>query len=90
MITESKKDFLATTNELSHERYVDCVNEQGKKKYTPEEENARLRKAVKLLIDIITINHPNVLYTDEYKELVEYYNDFEAIKQANKERLKIN
>lgn len=90
MKIEKRKDFLAIKNGYQHERYVDCVNEQGKKKYTPEEENARLRKAVKLLIDIIVINHPNVLYTEEYKEIVEYYNDFEAIKQSNKERLKIN
>ena len=90
MVSEKKKDFLAIINGLERERYVDCVNEQGKQKYTAEEENARLRNAVKLLIDLITINHPNVLYTNEYKELMEYYNDFEEIKQATKDRLNIN
>ena len=90
MVSEKMKDFLAIENGYQHERYVDTVNEEGKKKYTAEEENARLRKAVKLLIDLVAINHPNVLYTDEYKELVEYYNDFEAIKKATKDRLNIN
>lgn len=89
MITENKKDFLAITNNLSNERYVDCVNEDGREKYTIEEECARLRKVVKLLTDLMVINHPDILEAPEYKELIEYYNDFEDIKTNNKRRLGI-
>lgn len=90
MITDEKKDFLSVENDLAYERYIDSVNENGKKKYTPEEENARLRKAVKLLASLMVINHPEILYTSEYKELIEYYEDFEGIKAEAKSRLNIN
>ena len=90
MITDEKKDFLSVENDLAHERYIDSVNENGEKKYTPEEENARLRKAVKLLASLMVINHPEILYTSEYKELIEYYEDFEGIKAEAKSRLNIN
>ena len=90
MITDEKKDFLSIENDLAHERYIDSVNENGEKKYTPEEENARLRKAVKLLASLMVINHPEILYTSEYKELIEYYEDFEGIKAEAKSRLNIN
>lgn len=89
MITERMKDFLAIANDLSNERYVDCVNEAGREKYSTEEECARLRKVVKLLADLMVINHPDIIDASEYKELIEYYNDFENIKANTKNRLGI-
>ena len=87
MITNDKKDFLSIANDLTHERYTDCVNEEGRTLYTPEEENARLRKAVNMLISIVSVSHPEIFYMPEYKELIEYYNDFEEIKRKIKERI---
>lgn len=84
------EDFAAIVNGLAPQRYIDIVNKNGKKKYTPEEENARLRKAVKLLTDLMAINHPEIVNTPEYRELIEYYNDFEGIKAEAKKRLNIN
>ena len=90
MISDNKKDFLSVNNGLAPKRYIDSVNERGKQKYTPEEENARLRKAVKLLADLMAINHPEIGNMPEYQELIEYYNDFESIKAEAKARLNIN
>ena len=90
MITDEKKDFLSVENDLAPKRYIDSVNENGKKKYTAEEENARLRKAVKLLANFVALNHPEIVYMPEYKELIEYYDDYEQIKAEAKARLNIN
>lgn len=89
MVTENKKDFLATSNELSHERYVDCVNEEGKDKYPFEEENAILRKMLAEWVFEQLRLFPDLQHVAPYKEFLEYYNYFENAKKQNKRRLGI-
>lgn len=84
------EDFLAIENGLQKEQYIDSVNEQGREKYTPEEENARLRKVVYALVNLMAISHPEILTLPEYKELLEYYYDYEGIKAQVKARLNMN
>lgn len=90
MANIDREIFLSQANDLTKKHYTDMVNAQGKKKYTAEEENARLRKAVKLLANFVALNHPEIVYMPEYKELIEYYNDYEQIKAEAKARLNIN
>lgn len=86
-MSENKYDFLANLNGFTQERYIDEVNRLGGEKFTPEEENGRLRKAVYCLATIVAVNHPEILNLPIMKELIEYYEHYEEVKRIIKQRM---
>ena len=88
-ITQEKQDFLAIINKLSTEKYIDDVNASGKEKFSSEEENARMRKMMKCVVDILVARWPDLAKEKSYQEFMEYYVFFENTKANIKERLRI-
>lgn len=71
---------LAKANGLEAKRRTDLINEQGKKTITPEEESARARKAIHLLLTLVAEQHPSIKELPAYKEALEWFETFEKIK----------
>ena len=71
---------LAKANGKIAERRTDLINKHGKKAITPEEESARARKAIHLLLTLIAEEHPHIKGLPAYKEALEWFETFESIK----------
>ena len=80
MLTEDKKDLLATINGFGNERYADKVKKtiRNDLKMHPEEEIAILRKAVAKLFEVVSMLHHDEINNEEFAE---YNNLIESIKQ---------
>ena len=80
MLTEDKKNLLATINGFGNERYADKVKMtiRNELKMHPEEEIAILRKAVALLFEVVDSLHHEEIDNEEFKE---YNNRIEEIKK---------
>lgn len=87
MITEKMKNHLADINGKKDERKVDLINERGKEAITPEEEKARLRKAVYTLVSYMERLHPEIADEPAIVELKDYFGIYEDIKREVKAEL---
>lgn len=90
MITESIKNALAKANGLERERYIAIVNEKGKRAYTPNEENAILRKMVFMLLQRELERNPSIAETKEYAEYIAYNDFYENTKKEARAILNIS
>ena len=86
----NRYNALAKANGLTNKRRTDLINEQGKKAITPEEESARARKAIHLLLTLVAEEHPHIKDLPAYKEALEWFETFEAIKAEVDTDLGIN
>ena len=82
-------DFLdlVQKNELSDDLKTDLINALGGKEITPEEEKARLRKAVHTLIAYMEKLHPEIGNEPDIIQLKEYFELYEGIKSTVKEAI---
>ena len=76
----NRYNALAKANGKTHARRIDLINARGKKAITPEEENARARKAIYVLLTLMAKQHPEIKELPEYKEAIEWFETFESIK----------
>ena len=83
------KNALAKANGLERKRRTDIINERGRRAITPEEEKARLRKAVYTLVTLMESMHPELSSDPAVVELKEYYGIYEQIKKDVKEEIGI-
>lgn len=77
---EERYNAAAAANGWKNKRRTDLINERGKKEIAPEEESARARKAIYLLLTIVAEQHPEIKELQAYKEALEWFNTFEDIK----------
>lgn len=89
MLENIIKNELAKANGLTEKRRIDLINEKGKKAITPEEEKARLRKAVYTLVTLMESLHPELASNPAIVEMKEYYSTYEQIKKDVKEEIGI-
>lgn len=88
--TDKLKNFLAGVNGVEEKRRVDLVNERGKRAIRPEEELARLRKAVYTLTCCMELLHPEIADKKEIVEMKEYFSLYEGIKREVSEEFSEN
>ena len=86
-IPTAMKNELARANGKLRERYIQRVKEEGKQFIRTEEENARLRKAVYMLMMYMQKNHPEIVNEAPFAEMVEYFEGFESIKDEVRSEL---
>lgn len=86
-IPEAMKTELAKENGKLREHYIQRVTDEGKKSIRPEEENARLRKAVYMLLTYMQRNHPEIADEAAFKEMVDYFGCYENIKETVRKEL---
>jgi hypothetical protein len=92
LINANKEAEPESFNEIKEKAIVDAIRNGDKNlgipKRTENEELALLRKAVKLLYEVVSTLHKGEIDDERFTEFAKYYSETEALKENKKDELR--